>query len=136
LYTAVDCCPYINGNWVAVDEQNEPLTGDNAAYFTIFANAGYFRLQKSADDSGAVDTGVYGAGLVGLSATDNNPAYGVAVADGLMIYDQATHLPLLTFVDLASVDSQGEGITATNPNPRIITFTSAGKTAVVRLKKL
>jgi hypothetical protein len=135
-YYAVDCCPYINGNWVAVNEQNVPLAGANAAYFTIAANVGYFRLKKSADDEGAVDAGVYGAGLAGLSATENNPAYGIAVDDNLTIYDQATHLPLLTFDDLESVDSQGEGITSTTPNPRIITFKPAGKTAVIRLKKL
>jgi hypothetical protein len=134
-YYAVDCCPYINGYWVAVDESNNTLTGDNAAYFTIQAGAGWLRLKKSADDTGAVDTEVYGAGLASLSATANNPAYGVAVNDNLTIYDQATHLPLLTFVDLASVDSMGEGITATNPNPRTITFIPAGKTAEVRLKK-
>jgi hypothetical protein len=136
-YYAVDCCPYINGNWAAVDASNNVLTGDDAAYFTIQAGAGWLRLQKSADDDGAVSAGVYGTGLAGLSATANNPVYGVAVADGnLTLYDQATHLPLLTFVDLASVDSQGAGITATTPNPRIITFTPAGKTAELRLKKL
>jgi hypothetical protein len=136
-YYAVDCCPYINGNWVAVDESNDPLAGDNAAYFTIAANAGWLRLKKSADDDSAVAASVYGTGLAGLSATENNPAYGIVVGNGnLAIYDQATNLPLLTFGDLASVDSQGEGITATTPNPRIITFTPAGKTATVRLKKL
>jgi hypothetical protein len=135
-YYAVDCCPYINGNWEAVDANDNPLTGNDAAYFTIQAGAGWLRLKKSTDDDSAVNTGVYGAGLAGLSASANNPAYGIAVNDNLTIYDQATHLPLLTFGDLASVDSQGEGITATNPNPRIITFTPAGKSAVVRLKKL
>jgi hypothetical protein len=135
-YYAVDCCPYINGDWVAVDEQNNPLTGANAAYFTIAANAGWLKLKRSAANTGAVDSAVYGTGLAGLSATINNPAYGIAVDDNLTIYDQATHLPLLTFDDLKSVDSQGEGISADYPNPRIITFTPAGKTAVVRLKKL
>jgi hypothetical protein len=135
-YYGVDCCPYINGNWDAVNESDAVLTGTDAAYFTIAANQGWFKLQKSTEDNGPVDAAVYGAGLAGLSADSNNPAYGIAIDENnLTIYDQTTHQPLLTFVDLASVDSQGEGITAITPNPRIITFKPAGKDTVIRLKK-
>jgi hypothetical protein len=135
-YYEVDCCPYINGNWLAVDADNEPLAGANAAYFTIQAGAGWMRLKKASDDESAVDTDVYGAGLAGLSATANNAAYGINITDDLTIYDPATNLPLLTFVNLDDVDSQKEGNTSTNPNPRIITFRPAGKTTDIRLKKL
>jgi predicted small secreted protein len=135
-YYEVDCCPYINGNWVAVDASNNVLTGSDAAYFTIQAGAGWMKAKKTADDDSALETGVYGAGLAGIGFDKNYPAYGIVVDDKLMIYDQATNQPLLTFDDLASVDSQGEGITATTPNPRIITFKPAGKTTTIRLKKL
>jgi hypothetical protein len=52
-YYEVDCCPYINGNWVAVDANNNALADSNAAYFTIQAGAGWLRLKKSAEDAGA-----------------------------------------------------------------------------------
>jgi hypothetical protein len=132
----VDCCPYINGAWTAVESNSDTaLSSDNAAYFTIAANQGWIKLQKASNDTDPVDSGVYGAGLAGLSADDNNPAYGIALTGDLTIYDQASNLPLLTFVNIEDVDSQKPGNTNSNPNPRHITFTPAGKDTVIRLKK-
>jgi hypothetical protein len=142
-YYNVDCCPYINGNWVAVDGSNNLLTSSDAAYFTIYANQGWLKATdtSSATTVNGIDSGVYGAGLASLpysnvSTNDRTAAYGIAVTDDLTIYAPGSNLPLLTFVNLEDVDSQKEGNTASLPNPRIITFTPAGSAAVIRLKKL
>jgi hypothetical protein len=134
-YYEVDCCPYINGNWTAVDGNNDPLTGTGEAYFTIQAGAGYLKLKTTsgAGDTFVVDSGVYGAGLAGLDYTKNYPAYGIDVTGDLTVYDQGTNLPLLTFVNLEDVDSQKPG--NSELTTRFITFKPAGKDAVIRLKK-
>jgi hypothetical protein len=135
-YYEVDCCPYINGNWMAVDTDGNPLAGSGEAYFLIQAGAGYMRLKtaSSAGETSAVDSTVYGNGLAGLDYTGNYPAYGIDVTGDLTIYDQATNRPLLTFVNLEDVDSQKAGNSTLTT--RFITFTPAGKTETIRLKKM
>jgi hypothetical protein len=140
-YYAVDCCPYINGDWVAVDESNIALADNRQAYFTIYANQGWLKIKKAAADDGIVDTSVYGDGLASLvydaSNAGRKTAYGIALTDDLTIYAQESNLPLLKFNYLEDVDSQKEGNTASLPNPRIITLTPVKEgAAVIRLKKL
>jgi hypothetical protein len=136
-YYEVDCCPYINGNWAAIDEEGEVYVDDSKqANFYIMAGQGYMKVTKTKDGTDAVDSSVYGEGLASIN-TETAKAYGIAVADGLAIYAPGSNLPLLTFNNLEDVDSQKVGNSATTPNPRIITLTPAKAGAsVIRLKKL
>jgi hypothetical protein len=137
-YYAVDCCPYINGNWVAVDDLNADLIDSRKAYITIQAGAGWLKIKKASSDDDTVDPDVYGAGLAGLVfGSGNVSAYGISVTDDLTIYAPESNLPLLKFNNLEDVDSQKPGNTSSLPNPRIITLTPAKAGAsVIRLKKL